>query len=364
MPPDKPSTSHLAIKPGADGTCLSAAQSTAYHGLMRRGELGPAGAPDIQPRWRIVAAALSRLSQWTHLPPAQLWSQASQVLPPWVVLLLVVLIAWQLAKVVWLLIPSTEPDALPPVQAVSRTSAPASGNGVSIDRIADAHLFGQLSADAPVIVAEQEDAPDTQLSLELRGTISATEEHRALAIIAERGGAERVYFVGDAVPGGASLHAVQLDRVLLRRGGRLEALRLPRSEELPAARRAAVAPQRAAPARAATVQEVIQQNAAGLTEIIRPQPVFKDGRQLGYRVYPGRQRQQFAQLGLRPGDLVTQINGMGLDDPARGMEIFRSLADASSVTVTVDRNGEIETLTLNTAALQQLQPVDDQHPSE
>jgi general secretion pathway protein C len=313
-----------------------------------------------------VAAALSRISQWTRLPPAQSWSQASRVLPPWVVLVLVVLIAWQLARLVWLLIPSTEPDSLPQVQAVSRTAAPDPSHGVSIDRIANAHLFGALSADAPVVVAEQEDAPDTQLSLELRGTISATEEHRALAIIAERGGAERVYFVGDAVPGGASLHAVQFDRVLLRRGGRLEALRLLRSDDMPAARRAAAAPRpaAAAPTRAASVQEVIQQNAAGLTEIIRPQPVFKDGRQLGYRVYPGRQRQQFAQLGLRPGDLVTQINGMGLDDPARGMEIFRSLADASSVTVTIDRNGEIETLTLNTAALQQLQPVNDEHPSE
>jgi general secretion pathway protein C len=113
------------------------------------------------------------------------------------------------------------------------------------------------------------------------------------------------------------------------------------------------------------VQEVVQQSGAALTEIIRPQPVFKDGKQQGYRVYPGRQRQQFAQLGLRPGDLITQINGMALDDPARGMEIFRGLADASSVTVTVDRNGEIEMLTLNTATLQQrLQDPNNENPSE
>ena len=54
-----------------------------------------------------------------------------------------------------------------------------------------------------------------------------------------------------------------------------------------------------------------------------------------------------------------------LDDPARGMEIFRSLADATSVTVTVDRNGEIEMLTLDTAALQrQLQDPDSENPTE
>jgi general secretion pathway protein C len=316
-----------------------------------------------------VAAVLSRINQWSRLPPAQLWAEASRVLPPWVALLLVILIGWQVAKAVWLLFPSPEPAELPPVQPSARSVAPAGGVNVSVDRIVAAHLFGKADAEAPrLVVSEEQDAPDTQLSLELRGTIAASDENRALAIIAERGGAERVYFLGDAVPGGATLHAVHLDRVLLRRGGRLEALRLPRSEDTPANRRASTAtPPRAAapPVRAASIQEVVQQSAAGLTEVIRPQPVFKDGRQQGYRVYPGRQRQQFAQLGLRPGDLITQINGMALDDPARGMEIFRSLADATSVTVTVDRNGEIEMLTLNTATLQEnLQVTDDNNPSE
>jgi general secretion pathway protein C len=318
-----------------------------------------------------VAAVLSRINEWTRMPPAQLWGEASRVLPPWVALVLVILIGWQVAKAVWLLFPSPAPAELPPVTAAARGQAGSASSSVSIDRIVEAHLFGKAAADAPVQLVEQEHAPDTQLSLELRGTVAASDEKRALAIIAERGGAERVYFIGDAVPGGATLHAVHLDRVLLRRAGRLEALRLPRSDDPSQQRRSAAAartappPPAAAPARVASVQEVVQQSGAALTEIIRPQPVFKDGRQQGYRVYPGRQRQQFAQLGLRPGDLITQINGMALDDPARGMEIFRSLADATSVTVTVDRNGEIEMLTLDTAALQrQLQDPDSENPTE
>lgn len=315
-----------------------------------------------------MAAVTSRINQWSRLPPAQLWAEASRVLPPWVALLLVILIGWQVAKLVWLLFPAPQPEALPPVRPATQAAATDSGSSVSIERIVDAHLFGALGAEAPVLVAEEDTAPDTQLSLELRGTIAASEENQALAIIAERGGAERVYFIGDAVPGGASLHAVHLDRVLLRRGGRLEALRLPRSEETARGpgRTAAPPPRAATPLpRASNVREIVQQSAAGLMEVIRPQPVFKDGRQQGYRVYPGRQREKFAGLGLRPGDLVTQINGMALDDPARGMEIFRGLADASSVTVTVDRNGEIEMLTLDTATLQQnLQVTDDKNPSE
>jgi general secretion pathway protein C len=292
------------------------------------------------------------------MPPAQLWAEASGVLPRWVSLLLVILIGWQLAQAAWLLVPGPATPELPPVQPSTRATSSTPAATVSVDTIINAHLFGVPGAQQPEVgLVEQQDAPDTQLSLELRGTVAATDEDRALAIIAQRGGEEKVYFIGDAVPGGATLHAVYLDRVLLRRAGRLEALRLPRSDQAPAPRLGA-APARSrtpvtAPTRATTIQEVVSQNPASLTEIIRPQPVFKDGRQQGYRVYPGRQRQQFAQLGLRPGDLVTQINGMALDDPTRGMEIFRSLADATSVTLTVDRNGQVEMLTLDTSALQQ-----------
>lgn len=316
-----------------------------------------------------MAAALSRMSQWTRLPPGQLLAEASRILPPWVALLLVILIGWQVAKATWLLFPAPEPGELPPVQSTARAPS-ETATSVSIDRIVDAHLFGEARQDGGEAVAlvEQEDAPDTQLSLELRGTVAASDEQRALAIIAERGGDERVYFLGDAIPGGATLHAVHMDRVLLRRAGKLEALRLPRSDDTAGVSTTARAPAR--PARrpvpqAASVREVVQRNPAALTQVIRPQPVFKDGRQAGYRVYPGREREIFAELGLRPGDLVTQINGMALDDPSRGMEIFRGLADATSVTVTLDRNGEIEMLTLDTAALQQgLGDANNNTPSE
>ena len=94
-----------------------------------------------------------------------------------------------------------------------------------------------------------------------------------------------------------------------------------------------------------------QQNPESITQILRPQPVFANGQQRGYRVYPGRNRQQFAKLGLRPGDLVTAINGMPLDDPARGMEIMESMNSATEVTVTVERNGQSTQITIDNAQL-------------
>ena len=77
--------------------------------------------------------------------------------------------------------------------------------------------------------------------------------------------------------------------------------------------------------------------------------MFASGQQRGYRVYPGRNRQQFAKLGLMPGDLVTAINGAALDDPARGMEILQSMNSATDVTVTIERNGQTSQISINNA---------------
>lgn len=57
------------------------------------------------------------------------------------------------------------------------------------------------------------------------------------------------------------------------------------------------------------IRDLAADGGGTITQILRPQPVFADGHQRGYRVYPGPDRAQFAKLGLMPGDLVTAVNG-------------------------------------------------------
>jgi general secretion pathway protein C len=87
--------------------------------------------------------------------------------------------------------------------------------------------------------------------------------------------------------------------------------------------------------------------------VMRPQPVYANGKQTGYRVYPGRNRQAFLRLGLRPGDLVTAINGTPLDDPEHGQQIFNTLGATSEAHVTVQRNGQQQDVVLNLAQVTQ-----------
>ena len=100
-----------------------------------------------------------------------------------------------------------------------------------------------------------------------------------------------------------------------------------------------------------SIQAVVAQNVSKLADVIRPTPYFVNGQQQGYRVYPGRNREQFSKLGLRPGDLIKEIDGQALNDPSQAMQIFESLNNADQVSVTVERNGQPQVLTLSTSQL-------------
>jgi general secretion pathway protein C len=261
---------------------------------------------------------------------------------------LVVLIAWQAVQLTWTVLGSrgaapAAVDAVPPPQ-------PAAAPRVDIGRIVNAHLFGVPGAPAsgetdPASVAA------TQMNLVLAGTIAQADPEKGFAIVGESAATARVYAVGKVITGGTKLHSVYPDRVILDRGGKLEALILPKKFQgggMSAAQPVAAAPP-PDPMVGQHLQNLAAQNPGAITEVIRPQPVFANGQQRGYRVYPGRNRQQFSQLGLMPGDLVTAINGTPLDDPARGMEILQSINSAAQVTVTVERNGQSTQVSINTA---------------
>jgi len=269
-------------------------------------------------------------------------------LPLWVSAGLVLLLAWQAVQLTWTALGARRapvPTAVAPMPQPQGPSAPA----VDVGRIVNAHLFGVPGASGsdetdPSAVAA------TQMNLVLAGTIAHADPQRGFAIVGESAATARVYAVGKTITGGTKLHSVYPDRVILDRGGKLEALILPKKFQgggMSAAQPvAAAAPD---PMLGQRLQNLAAQNPGAITEVIRPQPVFANGQQRGYRVYPGRDRQQFSQLGLMPGDLVTAINGTPLDDPARGMEILQSINSAAQVTVTVERNGQSTQVNINTA---------------
>jgi len=296
-------------------------------------------------------------SDFSSLDAERALAAANRLLPRWVALALLIGIAWQLARLIWLLIPGSdinEPVIAPPTQ-ISRATA-ADGSTVDVQAIANAHLFGEADAEAVIAEPRQdvENLAETRLNLSLKGTIASGETETSIAIIADARNDEKIYKVRETVAPGATLHAIYADRVVLNRGGTLEVLKLPK--EFPQGsvpvRRDTMSVSRTADSNSQSIQNVVTQNVTKLADVIRPTPYYVSGQMEGYRVYPGRDRKQFAALGLRPGDLIKDIDGAALTNPQQATEIFQGLGDKDEVSVTVERNGQPEVLVLKTSQLE------------
>jgi general secretion pathway protein C len=240
---------------------------------------------------------------------------------------------------------SRKADLRPPSPAI------VARRGIDIASITNAHLFGTAADSATK--ANAADATQTSMQLVLTGIIAGKDPRVGFAIVGENATAAKVHAVGDNVPGGAKLHSVYSDRVLLDRNGRLEYLTLPHQNS--AALNANPIPAAVPNLNPAfdRVRRLISEDPSILNDIMRNQPVLMQGKLRGFRVYPGRNRQAFTRLGLRSGDLVIAINGTPLDDPARGDEIFRTIGSASEARVTVMRNGQQQDLSLNMSQVAQ-----------
>ena len=267
--------------------------------------------------------------------------------PTYLSFLLAALIAVELARVAISLLGGPVKSPQP---VVARAAPAQQRAGVDVQSVVAAHLFGVATVDP----ASQDpgNAPLSSANLVLAGTIASQDPKRGVAIISD-GGPSKVYSVGDNV-NGAKLHSVYLDHVILDRAGVLETLVLPRllaagSHAAPIVRRTGADPRTVAAVD--NIRRLVQQDPGLLDQVMRTVASYDNnaGKLRGFRAYPGRNRTIFAKLGLKPGDLVTAINGTPLDDPQHSQEVFNTIQSSDHVTVTVERGGQKQDITLNIA---------------
>jgi type II secretory pathway component PulC len=99
--------------------------------------------------------------------------------------------------------------------------------GMGLEQVAGLHLFGEITA----VVAEPPpptDLPKTDLKLVLVGAMTDSDPQKASALISADNQTRRFY-VGDSIPGGAVLHEVLADSVVLKRDARYETLFFPKA---------------------------------------------------------------------------------------------------------------------------------------
>ena len=274
-------------------------------------------------------------------------------------LLLVVWIASQLASLTWSIISPGEEAAPEKVAAVRATSAQADADRRLIGQLPGWNLLGEAPKQtAPVKTEVPADAPDTRLKLTLRGALASDNPENARAIIADPSGRDEQYAIGDAVPGNAELSEIFPDRVILKRSGRYETLRLPEESSRPAAGVRARQSQRRRPAgnqrqggnltrQLQNVREQLRSNPQSMAGMLRVSPHTDDsGSVIGYALSPGRDPAMFEQLGLVEGDVVIEVNDMAMSDPNNGAQALAALRSGQPVTVKLLRNGQEQIISL------------------
>jgi type II secretion system protein C len=276
------------------------------------------------------------------LRPQDLPYRLSDKGPRLLSLLLIALVAAELVRI-GLLLSGREPKI---ALAASFNQAKPTRLAVDVGRVVAAHLFGVTTGDHS---EDPEHAPMSAENLALSGTIATEDPKHGFALIGADG-PSKLFAVGEDVYG-ASLHSVYLDHVILDRAGALETLRLPRLQLA-----AGIVLARNAPP-AQTNKTFVD----GFGRVLDKEPPFFDkvvntvgtyddaGKFLGIHVYPMPGRGALDKWGLVPGDLVTGINGVALDDTPSSAAALKALKSSGQGTVTVERQGRQMTLVLNVA---------------
>ncbi|MEO8016664.1 MAG: type II secretion system protein GspC [Pseudomonadota bacterium] len=273
------------------------------------------------------------------------WRSVARSRAPQVITFVLALaLAAQLAFILVAMTGRSRQTAPPPVAAAAPLAQ------LDIGGLVNAHLFGNAAVQAS---GDAANAPPSSMPLVLAGVLATSDPKLGMAIIGESAQAAKVVSVGQQVPGGAQLNSVYNDRVIIDRGGVLESVLLPRRSGAIGPPPPPVVPvaSNSNEAMVDRMRKLVADDPGLIGQVMRPQPVFAGGQMKGFRVYPGANRQAFARMGLRAGDMVTAINGTPLNDKDRAQEIFGTLASSTDARVTITRNGRQQDLVLNIAQI-------------
>ena len=217
-------------------------------------------------------------------------------------------------------------NAASAVQNFSFNTDPFGSKSVTTDNVEDVIIGG--------------DVPETTLNLEMTGR---TTGETGSAILRTADNKEAVYMIGDEVIDDVFLKAVNKDFVVLSVNGDLQRLTFEVKES------GELSPNNTPISNAATPPNLkrqatkagITQDAISVFENINFRRSLKDGQLQGFAINPKKAGVDLSVLGLRKGDIVTQIDGKDITSGRVDfLSLFQESARKENIDVTVLRNGQ------------------------
>ena len=267
-----------------------------------------------------------------------------------VTLVVLALLAMQLSIVFWQFYPV-------PVTGVSGSGSqiikqqpsanPQQSYADAAQLIGRAYLFGKpLVESSPVVKADE--APETKLNYKLRGIYYSDQGRLSSAIVETRVNNSKYYRLGDELADNISLEAIESDHILINRYGKIERLNLEKSTIRDAG---ALLQSSTGSSNSLTNTALLRsykkrylRNPMALAKRFQAIPVTENGQNIGFKLKALRGENLLKKLNFKEDDVFLKVNGIGLDKPFQALDALKSLTTETSVSVTVRRNGNEETI--------------------
>lgn len=238
--------------------------------------------------------------------------------------------------------PSIPPDAPNNMTTVASPSDPLQG-------LLTANLFGAVDGDHSGAPSQP---PLSSLKLVVNGVIAAAE--RGLALISIDGKPQELIAVGMEILPGVQLTEVQPDCILLKRGNLLAKFMLEGASDTPllslldgASHQTVNSLAGRAPKRDQTEmalsREMLRSKIQSPQELLSQVTLAKDSK-AGFQLREVESGSLVEELGLRSGDVVVGINGLGINSTDDMMRAYQTVKNANLVQLEIVREGTKQTL--------------------
>jgi general secretion pathway protein C len=217
--------------------------------------------------------------------------------------------------------------------------------------------------DGETVAGIQPGETKSNLPLKLMATMEADDPTYSFATVFDtETEVAGLYGQGDTIRPGVLVVGVDTGIVHLRNGASLEYIQLgdepPKVAAKPAAKKAADKPAAPRPGDIPGADDAINcpnentciverafveqlmANPAMLAKQARIVPSQKDGETQGFKFYGIRRGSLPNLIGLKNGDMLTEVNGEQLDGMDKAMALYTKLRRASNLTVTIERKGQ------------------------